>query len=108
MPAYRITLNGENYRMERCGKVVKMGFFATWEVEAAEHAEAESLARAALASVEELGDNVKNTPDSPPNLVTESIVDVPGGRAADAPPKIDWYAHDDDEDLGDPMAEVDF
>jgi hypothetical protein len=106
MPAYRVTVNGEKFHMERYGKVVKLGFFATVHIEAADEELAKAGALAAMEDVEELGENVKNPPDSPPTLYVESIVPIDALDDGGAPPRLDWYSHDDDEDLGDPMAEV--
>ena len=76
MNIYRVLLNGENFLMTADGKAKKLGFYTTRFVEAANEAEAESVAVSILRQDERLRGTVLNTADDPPVIYTDEIEQV--------------------------------
>ena len=84
MPAYRVMINGQNFLVERDGRVAKHGFFTTRIVEASDPVAAEHAAVPMIRETQRLRDLVRNDPGDPPVIDVTSIVELESGEEVES------------------------
>jgi len=90
MPAYRAVINGENFLVEMDGVIEKHGFFTVRSVSADDPAAAESMAVQVLRDDQKLRGLIKNTPDDPPTMSVNEIIEIETFDPNEQP-ELTWY-----------------
>jgi hypothetical protein len=92
MPKYQVTIEGQNFLVERNGKIASHGFFAIRFLETADARAAENAAVDAIRRTETLRELVRNPPEDPPIMNVTEILELDSFDGIESlEPGFVWY-----------------